>query len=338
MSQGFAHDYIIAATGQTAVFVNGTAVTAATGSPTEIDFTIPSGVKKFTVSFVGVSTSGTSGPRFQIGDAGGIETSGYLGGSVNIASSAQSGSTYTNGLGMSHLSGSAVLHGLCTWVLVDAATNTWAANGNWNRSDTAYGFISAASKSLSSELTTLRVTTSGGSETFDAGEINIQYENQDHTLGLLTPVGGVVQVVNTQDGEHASNTTALPHDDSIPQITEGEEIMTASITPTDSANILRIDVVVCCSASAANHPVASLFQDSTANALAAASTRQESDGLQTMNNIAFSHYMTAGTASSTTFRVRGGAASGTFGFNGSAAARRLGGVMASSITITEYKV
>jgi U3 small nucleolar RNA-associated protein 20 len=54
--------------------------------------------------------------------------------------------------------------------------------------------------------------------------------------------------------------------------------------------------------------------------------------------ICFSHYMTAGTTSSTTFRVRAGAAgAATTTFNGTAGARKFGGVASSSITITEYK-
>ena len=58
-----------------------------------------------------------------------------------------------------------------------------------------------------------------------------------------------------------------------------------------------------------------------------------------MKDIVFSHFMTAGTTSETTFKVRAGFnASGTTTFNGSGGARRLGGVFASSITITEIAV
>ena len=64
MSQGFAKDYVVKATGATDVFVNGTKVASTSG--TEIDFTIPSGVKKITLSISGFSTSGTSIPLIQI--------------------------------------------------------------------------------------------------------------------------------------------------------------------------------------------------------------------------------------------------------------------------------
>jgi hypothetical protein len=81
---------------------------------------------------------------------------------------------------------------------------------------------------------------------------------------------------------------------------------------------------------------AALFQDSTASALAATTAY----ALTAVGAVllTFTHYMTAGTTSATTFRVRaGGSNAGTTTFNGSSGARLLGGVMASSITITEVK-
>lgn len=149
--------------------------------------------------------------------------------------------------------------------------------------------------------------------------------------------GDVVQVVNTQTGAVATGTTTIPWDDTIPQITEGTEFMTRAITPASATNVLRIEVVLNVNATAVNYCVGALFQDATANALAAAAVYQE--GASRAMQIRFTHYMVAGTTSSTTFRVRagtGGAA--TLTFNGEVGARKFGGVMASSITITEIKV
>jgi len=54
--------------------------TAVTASGTSIDFTgIPSWVKRITVMFDGVSVSGTSRVMVQLGDSGGVETTGYTG-------------------------------------------------------------------------------------------------------------------------------------------------------------------------------------------------------------------------------------------------------------------
>jgi len=147
--------------------------------------------------------------------------------------------------------------------------------------------------------------------------------------------GKVLQVVNTTSSAVATNTTAMPYDDTIPQNTEGAELMTATITPSNSSNKLRIDVTVFCASSFGDMTVA-LFQDSTANALAAGG-HDIINRANAMIQISFSHYMTAGTTSATTFKVRGGQsnAGSTFTLNGDSGARLLGGVMSSSITITE---
>ncbi len=148
-----------------------------------------------------------------------------------------------------------------------------------------------------------------------------------------TTRNGVVQVVNTQSGTYIDCNTLMPYDDTIPQITEGDEVMTRAITPTSASNKLKIDIVVC--GTSLDRLIVGLFQDTTAGALAAICTNDSNEG----ETISFTHYMTAGTASPTTFRVRAGANEGDFDFNGKNDGTRLfGGVCASSITITEIAV
>ena len=151
-------------------------------------------------------------------------------------------------------------------------------------------------------------------------------------------LGKIVQVVNVMDGAVATGTTIMPVDDTIPQNTEGVELMTLAITPTNASNKLRIDVVahINHTDSAAAWRGTALFQDSTANALAA----QAHSAASTFRSVvSFTHYMTAGTTSATTFKVRAGNVNaGTLTFNGHAGSRHFGGVMASSITITEIAV
>lgn len=157
---------------------------------------------------------------------------------------------------------------------------------------------------------------------------------------------GVVQVVNVMDGAVDTGTTEIPGDDTIPQQGtspaftdgEGDEYMTLAVTPTSATNKLKIDVVFNCSPSVAKTIVLGLFQDATAGALAVTSeTVDVNTGLITL---IITHYMTAGTTSETTFKVRAGAvtAGATLTFNGQSSGRLFGGVMASSITITEIKV
>ena len=154
-----------------------------------------------------------------------------------------------------------------------------------------------------------------------------------------TPVaiaGSVLQVVNYNSGALQTISSSIPADDTIPQITEGTEWGTLAITPASVTNKLVIDVVIQISPDINQSTVVvALFQGTTANALAAAIGDRPWGG----GNITVSlkHYMAAGSIAAITFRVRVGAV-GTAYINGESAARLFGGVMSSSITITEIKV
>jgi|TARA_Y100000296_G_scaffold87154_1_gene130119 hypothetical protein len=155
------------------------------------------------------------------------------------------------------------------------------------------------------------------------------------------PAGSTIQEVNTQTGAVATGTTIMPGDDTIPQNNEGDEYMTLAITPTNTNNKLKIEIIASVSHSGtAITCTAALFQDSTADALAAQShTLAGAGGSGFIETLTLTHYMTAGTTSATTFKLRlGGAGAGTTTFNGFGGARKLGGVMASSITIKEIQV
>jgi hypothetical protein len=154
-------------------------------------------------------------------------------------------------------------------------------------------------------------------------------------LKWATPAPGkVIQMVNTQTGTSATGTGNIPADNTIPQITEGDQYMSLAITPTSASSILLIDVFAMSAAGNDTIHSAALFQDSTANALA--STAGLIAGTDKMYTFAFRHKMTAGTTSATTFKVRIGGNAGTTTFNGRAGGQYFGGTMASSITITEY--
>lgn len=143
--------------------------------------------------------------------------------------------------------------------------------------------------------------------------------------------GKILQICNFQTGAVAVGSTALPFDDTVPQITEGDQYMTLAITPVSATSKLKIDVVVFLDHSTSASKTAALFQGATANALAVGYS-----GMSAPSEITFTHYMIAGTTSIITFRVRAGAAVGaTTTFNGSNGGRVYGGVMVSSITITE---
>jgi hypothetical protein len=151
---------------------------ATTTSGTTHDFTgIPSWVKKITVNFAGVSSSGTSNWLIQIGDSGGIENTGYLGaGTAEPNGSAQAIANFTAGFGIRTAIAANILHGSVVLTLLDASTNTWCATGGLANSNAAEFYDTAGSKSLSATLDRVRLTTVNGSDTFDAGTVNITYE------------------------------------------------------------------------------------------------------------------------------------------------------------------
>lgn len=150
----------------------------ASTSGTSIDFTsIPAWVKRITVQFSGVSTNSSSAPLVQIGDSGGVETTGYLGsGSAFADGSTAFVSNFTTGFGIRSDQASEVLHGAMVLTLEDASNNTWIASGSFSSSARALTLLSSGSKSLSGALDRVRITTVNGTDEFDAGAINILYE------------------------------------------------------------------------------------------------------------------------------------------------------------------
>jgi hypothetical protein len=146
----------------------------------------------------------------------------------------------------------------------------------------------------------------------------------------------VVQHVYTNYSEVATGTTTMPLDDTIPQITEGTEFMSQTITPSNASNILRIQLAASISPSIVNWVENALFQDSTADAIAATIFREQATW---SHPFIMDFWMVAGTTSATTFSYRAGPHSATtLTFNGNSASRFMGGVASSSISIIEYKV
>ncbi len=160
------HNKIVAATMQ------------ASTSGTSIDFTgIPSGVRRITIEFQGVSLSGIDEIFVQLGDAGGIETTGYLGSYTNIIDASNTGvGQATSGLRVSTNGAAATaLHGTIILTLMDSATFRWTGISIMGNSSANTFHTGATSKALSAELDRIRITSTGAS-TFDAGNINIVYE------------------------------------------------------------------------------------------------------------------------------------------------------------------
>ena len=149
--------------------------------------------------------------------------------------------------------------------------------------------------------------------------------------------GTIVQVVNVQDDLRTTMTTQFAHDDTIPQASEMTQIMSLAITPTSASNKLVIEIFAILCNTNQERVLLGLFQDSTASALNVAVDWHADANAATP--VLLKHYMTAGTTSATTFKAYAAPdTAGTLHFNGSSVTDKFGGVMISSMTITEIAV
>jgi hypothetical protein len=145
--------------------------------------------------------------------------------------------------------------------------------------------------------------------------------------------GKVLQQVVATSSARVTTTGVSPIDDTIPQNTEGGEFLTCSITPSNTNNILLIEFDGQFDSTASSYVTVALHQDSAANALTAVMQFMSSGFKST---IPLRHRMTAGTTSSTTFKIRAGTNTGdTLSINSYAGARVLGGTSSTILTITE---
>jgi hypothetical protein len=163
----------VAVNGVSSNIVSGTAQASTSG--TSIDFTsIPSWVKRVTVMFAGVSTNGSSNPIIQLG-AGSVTTSGYVGassecGATTAAASYTTGFAIRSGISTNTIQGGVVLYCL------SASSYVWVASGVTSQPSNPFTHQVAGTVTLGGTLDRVRITTVGGTDTFDAGSINILYE------------------------------------------------------------------------------------------------------------------------------------------------------------------
>jgi hypothetical protein len=152
---------------------NSTAVASTSG--TSIDFiSIPAGVKRVTVMFNGVSTNGTSNYQVQLG-AGSITTSGYAATITTGQTGVVTASATTGHVVAASVSITSLLNGHC--VLTNISGNTWVGSSLLLATGATLYAMGASNISLSGTLDRVRITTVGGTNTFDAGSINISWES-----------------------------------------------------------------------------------------------------------------------------------------------------------------
>jgi hypothetical protein len=150
--------------------------TAVTASGTSVDFTsIPSWVRRITVMFNGVSTNGTSIYQIQLGTSSGVVTTGYTSHAAGINSGTGQTSATSGHLTSNGSTAAMVMSG--HFVFTNINSNNWVGSGVVLYTAAAGAMsMSASSVSLSGTLDRVRITTVNGTDTFDAGTINIIYE------------------------------------------------------------------------------------------------------------------------------------------------------------------
>jgi len=133
---------------------------------------IPSGVKKVTIMIEQLSTAGTSVPLLRIGPSGGVVSSGY------DCDAGALGNSYLNStagfLLMETKVAASLYNGTYHLYLFNASTNQWCFSGGCTTDNN--GHVSHGHVSLSGALNKISITTTGGSNVFDSGAVNIQFQ------------------------------------------------------------------------------------------------------------------------------------------------------------------
>lgn len=171
LQSGGTTQFTVSSTGAYGQLKQGTAVASTSG--TSIDFTsLPSWVKRITVMFNGVSTNGSSNLLVQLGTSGGVVTSSYASGcwganTTNTGSSAGLIATGLNGAGRTN-------YGMM--IISSFGSNAWASIVNIFDTSNNANNGAGVQTNLGGTLDRVRITTVNGTDTFDAGSINIMYE------------------------------------------------------------------------------------------------------------------------------------------------------------------
>lgn len=170
-----------------------------------------------------------------------------------------------------------------------------------------------------------------------SGAVETAKIKDDNVTYTKVAPGFPVQMAMENFSAAATGSTIMPDDDTIPQITEGNEFMTITFTPKSATNLLLIEATANFSYStAAPNLMYALFKNPTADAIAASNVYQPTATGPVQVNLG--HKMVAGTTSAITFSFRaGGGSAGTMTFNGQSTLGKFGAATSSFMKITEIK-
>jgi hypothetical protein len=155
-------------------------------------------------------------------------------------------------------------------------------------------------------------------------------------LPIVNPtVSASARISSTTYTTNTTLSTTIPYDDTIPQNTEGTEILSLAFTPTNASSTLIIDWKIAGSGgSGSGVSMAALFVDSTANALNTVANYPATAAVPTP--LAGKYVVSAGSTSARTYKIRVGTQSGSYFPNGDGgASRKFGGTSICILTVTE---
>lgn len=154
--------------------MNTLATAVASTSGTSITFSsLPSWIKRITVMFNGVSTSGTSSILIQLG-AGSVTNTGYASSGTRFGASSGATGNYTTGFGIFQAAAADLIGGSIQ--INNVTGNVWTASGITSAINSTANMMTSGYVSLSGTLDRVVITTVNGTDTFDAGSVNLLYE------------------------------------------------------------------------------------------------------------------------------------------------------------------
>lgn len=160
------------------IMVGLTGTEKTTTGGTSIDWTdMTASCRRVTLTFIGVSSSGTDPWLLRLGTSGTPASANYRCTAAALLNGASVSSVNdTTGFQVFVTSAAAVMHGRIVLDLENATQNYWTCTATLGRSDAAAQHTTYGSIQLAGDLDIIRLTTTGGTDTFDAVRIGVLYE------------------------------------------------------------------------------------------------------------------------------------------------------------------
>ena len=161
-------------------WTNSGAIDLTSGSPTAVSLlsSLPAGVSEIEIYMSGVSTNtANQAPMIQIGDSGGLETTGYNGSGFRHTNASDTSSANSSGFLLSEELGfDAAIVGDFIVKLSHMGGNVWILDSHGNDDANSFNLKGLGDKTLSGVLDRVTITTSGGAATFDGGTAYARYK------------------------------------------------------------------------------------------------------------------------------------------------------------------